>query len=51
MLFGGSRAFRKILGKLKISSFFQKKVLSQKREFRNDSKSLFILPSLTNEKT
>jgi len=42
--------FRKIFEKLKMSIFFEKK-LSQKREFRSYSKSLFILPYPTNENT
>jgi len=40
----------KIFKKLKISIFF-KKVISQKREFRSNSKSLFILPCPTKENT
>ena len=38
------------LRKIKNFNFFRKKVKSQNREFRSNSKSLFIKPYPTNEK-
>jgi len=46
MLFGGTRAFRKILGKLKISIFFQKKLYLKKKNLEmSQNHFLFYPPS------